>query len=42
MRECRVDNVGAGKTKHKFPHRNAGKKSSFAEQSLVCGALEVE
>jgi hypothetical protein len=42
MREGSVDNVGVGKTEHKFPHGNAGKKSSFAEESLVCGALKLE
>jgi hypothetical protein len=42
MREGSVDNVGVRKTKHEFPQGDAGKKSRFAEEAVVGGALKLE
>jgi hypothetical protein len=39
MRERGVDNVGVRKTENEFPHGNAGKKPSFAEEAVVRGSF---
>jgi hypothetical protein len=42
VRKCGVNDVGVRKTENKFPHRNARKKSSFAEEAVVCGSLKLK
>src|ERR1700675_2988776 len=42
MRECRVHNMRVRKAKDQFPQRNFWKQSSFSEQAIVGGALQLE